>query len=105
MPTVRGVPMSGSYTRLPRHRAVPSRGVVRAALAEVGDTPDHRWDIALRAYYRHQVPFGHRGVLRVRPVRNADGTPRYPQRQVLVGPLVFRSVSGGARTTVRSTGR
>ena len=74
----------------------PLGDVVRAALAEVGDTPDNRWDIALRTYYRHQVPPASDGYYGFDQFRNPDGTPRYPQRQPLVGPLVFGSVSGGA---------
>ena len=74
----------------------PLGDVVRAALAEVGDAVDHRWDIALRTYYRHQVPPASAGYYRINQFRNPDGTPRYPQRSPLVGPLVFGSVSGGA---------
>jgi len=74
----------------------PLGDVVRAALAKVGDTPDNRWDIAIRSYYRHQVPPAGEGYYGFDQFRNPDGTPRYPQRQVLVGPLVFSGVSGGA---------
>ena len=74
----------------------PLGDLVRAALTEVGDTPDNRWDIALRTYYRHQVPPASDGYYGFDQFRNPDGTPRYPQRQLLVGPLVFGSVSGGA---------
>jgi hypothetical protein len=65
-------------------------------LAEAGDTVDNRWDIAIRSYYRHQVPPATDGYYGFDQFRNPDGTPRYPQRPVLVGPLVFGSVSGGA---------
>ncbi len=74
----------------------PIGDVVRAALAGAGDTPDNRWDIALRSYYRHQVPMATDGYDGFDQFRKPDGTPRYPQRQLLVGPLVFGSVSGGA---------
>ncbi len=56
----------------------PLGDVVRAALAEVGDTPDNRWDIALRTYYRHQVPPASDGYYGFDQFRNPDGTPRYP---------------------------
>jgi hypothetical protein len=74
----------------------PLGDVVRAALAKVGDTPDNRWDIAIRSYYRHQVPAASDQYYGFDQFRNEDGTPRYPQRSLLVGPLVFSSVSGGA---------
>jgi hypothetical protein len=74
----------------------PLGDVVRAALAEAGDTPDNRWDIAIRTYYRHQVPPASDGYYGFDQFRNPDGTPRYPQRALLIGPLVFGGVSGGA---------
>jgi len=74
----------------------PLGDVVRAALAEMGDTLDHRWDIALRSYYRHQVPPLSDRYYGFDQFRNPDGTPKYPQRALLVGPLIFGTVSGGA---------
>jgi hypothetical protein len=74
----------------------PLGDVVRKALAKVGNTPDNRWDIAIRSYYRHQVPPLSDGFYGFDQFRNPDGTPKYPQRPLLVGPLVFSGVSGGA---------
>ena len=53
---------------------------VRAELAEMGDTIEHRWNIANRFYYRYQVPPQSEGWVGLDLFRNPDGTPLYPQR-------------------------
>jgi hypothetical protein len=83
----------------------PLGDAVRAALAEAGDTTDNRWDIAIRSYYRHQVPPASDGYSNFDQFRNPDGTPKYPQRQLLVGPLIFSGVSGGAAYNGEITGK
>ncbi|MGA7147840.1 MAG: hypothetical protein WBX17_05030 [Microbacterium sp.] len=65
---------------------------VRAALANGGD----RWDIALRSYYRHQLPAAADGYDAYAQFRDAQGAPLYPQRALLLGPLVTRSTAGNA---------
>jgi hypothetical protein len=55
---------------------------VRAELAEMGDTIEHRWNIANRFYYRYQVPAQSEGWVGLDQFRNPDGTPLYPQRPV-----------------------
>ncbi|MCO5954435.1 PKD domain-containing protein [Microbacterium yannicii] len=65
---------------------------VRAALAAGGD----RWDIALRSYYRHQLPPADSGYYGFDQFRDAAGSPLYPQRSLVVGPLVLRGSSGNA---------
>ena len=56
----------------------PLGDVVRAALADVGDTPDNRWDIALRTYYRHQVPAASDGYYGFDQLSNPNGAPEVP---------------------------
>jgi hypothetical protein len=73
----------------------PLGDAVRAALAEAGDTVDNRWDIAVRAYYRHQLPPATAGYVGFDQFRAADGTPLYPQRSPVWGPLLTSAVSGG----------
>ncbi len=65
---------------------------VRAALAAGGD----RWDIALRAYYRYQLPPANSGYYGFDQFRDPTGAPLYPQRSLLIGPLILRSSSGNA---------
>ncbi|MET0430150.1 MAG: PKD domain-containing protein, partial [Microvirga sp.] len=70
----------------------PLGDLVRAALAAGGD----RWGIALGTYHRHQLPPADAGYYGFDQFRNADGTPRYPQRSLVIGPLVLGSSSGNA---------
>ena len=65
---------------------------VRAALAAGGD----RWDIALRAYYRYQLPPAVNGYYGFDQFRDANGAPLYPQRNLVIGPLILRGSSGNA---------
>ncbi|WP_407309003.1 Tat pathway signal sequence domain protein [Pseudomonas sp. nanlin1] len=59
---------------------------------------DNRWAIALTSYHRHQVPAS--GEFTVwDQFRNADGSPRYPQRPKEVGPIISAGVSAGASFT------
>ncbi|WP_270889735.1 hypothetical protein [Pedococcus sp. 5OH_020] len=84
----------------------PLGGAVRAVLAKMGDTVDHRWDIALGFYYRHQVPPASDGYTGFDQFRAADGTPLYPQRAVLWGPaLIGKAPSGGALFNGKVTGK
>jgi hypothetical protein len=55
---------------------------------------DNRWAIALTSYHRHQVPTS--GAFTVwNQFRKGDGSPLYPQRAKLVGPVISTGVSGG----------
>lgn len=85
--------------------ASPLGDAVRAALAQAGATDEARWDIALRSYYRHQLPPPSSGYVGFDQFRNADGQPLYPQRNLVLGPLVTDSVSGGASYTGHITGK
>jgi hypothetical protein len=79
--------------------------IVRAALAEIGDTPDNRWTIALPSYYRHQVPPADQGFTAFDVLRGRDGQPLYPQRPLLIGPLISASVTGGGTFTGKINGK
>lgn len=65
---------------------------------EVGDTVvvDNSNFLAMETYHRHQVPGPDFPVWD--QFRNEDGTPAYPQRQMLLGPLFTRSTSGSTMT-------
>jgi len=79
--------------------------LVRAELAQLGDTPDNRWTVALPSYYRHQVPPADQGYTVFDVLRGPDGQPLYPQRAVLVGALISQSVTGGAPYTGKINGK
>jgi hypothetical protein len=66
----------------------------RDALAE-DDTLDNRWNLALLAYHRYQVPT-RAGFSAFDQYRDANGHPIYPQRPELYSANVARGVSGGA---------
>jgi hypothetical protein len=73
-----------------------SSGEVLAAIA-AGDPVriDNSWVLALEYYHRHQVPTP--DMYGWNQFRDAAGTPIYPQRPVLFGPIVA-STSGGVAT-------
>jgi len=79
--------------------------IVRAALAEIGDTPDNRWTVALPSYYRHQVPPADQHFTAYDVLRGRDGQPLYPQRPLLIGPLISASVTGGGTFTGKINGK
>ncbi|KAM5353687.1 hypothetical protein ACJ41O_000337 [Fusarium nematophilum] len=55
---------------------------------------DNRKTLAASSYHRHQVPT-REGFYAWDYLRNADGTPIYPQRSVLIAPGISRGASGG----------
>ena len=67
---------------------------VRAKLAQLGDTEDNRWTIALRWAARHQVPPVSQSYYGFDQYRDAQGTPLYPQRAFLWGPPTTGAVAG-----------
>lgn len=75
----------------------PLGEVVRRALQRMGDTVDNRWNIALRSYYRHQVPARADGYYGFDALRTPDGEARYPQRAFVIGPAATGATSGGAQ--------
>ena len=76
-------------------------GVTRpetVALLAAGDgvRVDNSNFLALESYIRHQVPGPDFPVWD--QYRNADGTPKYPQRPMLLGPLFTQGASGSRMT-------
>lgn len=57
---------------------------------------DNRGFLAAQTYHRHQVPTPDFSVWD--QFRNDDGTPRYPQRPLLLGPLFAAAASGTVQT-------
>lgn len=55
---------------------------------------DNSWVIALQYYQRHQIPGRH--MYGWDQYLDANGAPRYPQRSVLVGPILNASSAGSA---------
>ena len=53
---------------------------------------DNSWTLALQTYHRHQVPTA--DMYGWNQFRAADGTPRYPQRDVMIGPLAAAGTAG-----------
>ncbi len=71
-----------------------------ATVAELEDGDklhfDNRNFLAVQTYHRHQVP-GPEFVVWDQ-FRQEDGTPRYPQRPRILGPLLARGATGTAQT-------
>ncbi|WNG37000.1 Tat pathway signal sequence domain protein [Archangium violaceum] len=59
---------------------------------------DNRWSLALLSYHRHQVP-KRPGFYAWNQFRAPDGTPRYPQRPIELGPIISRGVTDGGTHT------
>jgi hypothetical protein len=53
---------------------------------------DNAWPLALQTYQRHQVPGP--DLYGWNQYRDASGQPRYPQRELLVGPLAAAGTAG-----------
>ncbi len=50
-------------------------------------TIDNSWFLALQTYHRHQIPPPGADLYAWDQYRNPDGTPKYPQREILIGPV------------------
>ncbi|USW55113.1 hypothetical protein Slin15195_G084320 [Septoria linicola] len=60
-------------------------------------TVDNRWYLAAHTFYRHQVPSNDSGFYAFDYLRNnTDGEPLYPQRSMVIGPVISQIASGGA---------
>jgi hypothetical protein len=53
---------------------------------------DNDWPLALQTYHRHQVPTP--DMYAWDQYRNTDGTPSYPQREILIGPIAAAGTAG-----------
>lgn len=65
---------------------------------------DNSWYVAATAYPRHQVPV-RRDFDAYDQYRLSDGTPRYPQRPLLVGTAISEMVSEGGEHTGKLHGK
>ncbi|WP_081681917.1 Tat pathway signal sequence domain protein [Mycobacterium sp. URHD0025] len=66
---------------------------------------DNSWYVALASYSRHQLPAADAGFAAYEQYRNADGTPRYPQRPMLAGARISQQVSEGGTHTGKIHGK
>jgi hypothetical protein len=64
-------------------------GPPQASQIKAGDqfTIDNSWYLALQTYHRHQIPPPDANLYAWDQYRNPDGTPKYPQREILTGPV------------------
>jgi len=53
---------------------------------------DNSWALAIQTYQRHQVPTP--DLYAWNQYRNVDGTPVYPQRDILIGPIAAAGTAG-----------
>ncbi|CAG7559043.1 unnamed protein product [Fusarium equiseti] len=60
---------------------------------------DNRWYLATHTYHRHQLPPMNSGFYAYDYLRDENGEPRYPQRDILMGPAVSKSASGDGTHT------
>ena len=60
---------------------------------------DNRWYLATHTYHRHQLPSKDSGFYGYDHLRHENGEPRYPQRDILMGPVISESASGGGTHT------
>ncbi|KAF2649963.1 hypothetical protein K491DRAFT_721201 [Lophiostoma macrostomum CBS 122681] len=65
---------------------------------------DNRWNLAIRGYHRHQVPTD-RSFYAYDYLRYSNGEPRYPQREVMLAPIISRATSGGGTHTGNITAK
>jgi hypothetical protein len=82
-----------------------SAAVLDALVAGAQVRVDNRWDLALRAYYRYQLPPAADDYHGFDQFRGSDGQPLYPQRPLLIGPLIANSTTGGATYSGHITGK
>lgn len=60
---------------------------------------DNRWYLAAHTFHRHQLPSPESGFYGHDYLRNEVGESLYPQRDLLVGPFISKSTSGGGTHT------
>lgn len=100
--SVKGVldPSRKTFTIDPQSLIQVGDAVTRAAMLEI----DNSASLALTAYHRYQVP-SERDFHVWDQFRRSDGTAIYPQRPLLVGPVIGDGASGGGQFTGRFAGR
>lgn len=72
--------------------AIPARAITPGAKMHY----DNSYYIAAHAYHRHQVPPVADGYTIYDQYRFPNGTARYPQRAVAIGPIMTSATTGGA---------
>ncbi|KAL2809883.1 hypothetical protein BJX63DRAFT_445034 [Aspergillus granulosus] len=60
---------------------------------------NNRWYLAVHTYHRHQVPPAEDGYYGYDYLRDANGEPLYPQRDIFLAPTNSISASGGGTHT------
>lgn len=65
---------------------------------------DNRWFLAMHAFHRHELPT-REGYYVLDYLRNKNGTPRYPQRDILVAHTFAETASGGGTNTGNITAK
>ncbi|SPJ78330.1 uncharacterized protein FTOL_06719 [Fusarium torulosum] len=60
---------------------------------------DNRWYLATHTYHRHQLPPSSSNFHGHDYLRNEQGEPLYPQRDILIGPHISKSASGNGTHT------
>lgn len=66
---------------------------------------DNRWYLAVHAWHRHQVPSVEDRYYGYDYLRRNDGKPIYPQRDILLAPLLSQAATGGGTHTGNITGK
>ncbi|MFJ4156224.1 Tat pathway signal sequence domain protein [Pseudomonas sp. NPDC089752] len=87
-------PATGILTLAPENDRVALDSLKETSRVHVSN----RWPIALTTYHRHQIPTSG-GFTEWDQFLKSDGSPLYPQRQVLAGKLISTNVSGGGTHT------
>jgi hypothetical protein len=94
-------PASGVFTLGSGNSAAVLTALTTGARVQV----DNRWFVALPSYYRHQVPPADQGYTTYDVLRGPDGQAHYPQRPLLIGPMIARSTTGGGTFTGKVNGK
>jgi hypothetical protein len=65
---------------------------------------DNSWFLAFQTYHRHQIPPPDANLYAWDQYRNPDGTPMYPQRELLTGPINAAGPTGDSSGTLFGPG-
>jgi hypothetical protein len=65
---------------------------------------DNSWFLAFQTYHRHQIPPPDANLYAWDQYRNPDGTPKYPQREILTGPVGSAGPTGDSSGTLFGPG-
>jgi hypothetical protein len=81
-------------------------GPPQANQIKAGDqfTIDNSWYLALQTYHRHQIPPPDANLYAWDQYRNRDGTPMYPQREILTGAVSAAGPTGDSSGALSGPG-